>query len=632
MPKPIIVALILSSLVGSAWAADDQPSVTPTATGPVVPAAPPEPTTDTPAAKPQVPGLPPSSPAPAPSPQAPPGPPPPAPPVPVAPGPGGGEVLKEDVLPNAGYVPGYRTYQGLSLGPTVPRTGALPGNVTPGFGAPTPPTQWTFKFTGFLNDTFQSSIGHRMVVGPDQTGVVFHIQPQVVDEYASFLGTNTMPGQWISLGFSYGNPIVSANVELNTWNPTEPTTYYQVGGQNFINNAFLQFDVPPLDAWRLRAKVGYFYTNYGGLGQYGLGVYTNAIIGLVRGVGEDVVAEYKLSPTLSLFLDEGFMGNRNGKVPDGTLPDAGNGNTNPVYPAAWIAHLHAGLVATGTTTLRLTGHVVTNWAQDDRVQCQNASLLSPVPGQCFDNPTTREINEAYIPDGRLTVAGFDSSASHPIWGYLGLGASYTKATNAAPLRGLATYGGEGMTLTDRWFGTTTGGTGSLYVAGVNYTTSLGRILSAPSPVRGDAPDLIINAGAIVAYSVSGAIAPSGATDTSNPSATTPGTMALPADVDQFNHRLRYKFGVDALYTLRSWVAGGVRVDRVLPSSKDPEQTFWVVAPRLVFRTNWMAREAITLTYAKWFYGANTHPEAGSIIASDGRLDDQLIALNVNLWW
>ena len=58
----------------------------------------------------------------------------------------------------------------------------------------------------------------------------------------------------------------------------------------------------------------------------------------------------------------------------------------------------------------------------------------------------------------------------------------------------------------------------------------------------------------------------------------------------------------------------------------------VVAPRLVFRTNWMAREAITLTYAKWFYGANTHPEAGSIIASDGRLDDQLIALNVNLWW
>ena len=77
---------------------------------------------------------------------------------------------------------------------------------------------------------------------------------------------------------------------------------------------------------------------------------------------------------------------------------------------------------------------------------------------------------------------------------------------------------------------------------------------------------------------------------------------------------------------------GVRVDRVTPSSKDAAQTFYVLAPRLVFKTNWMTRETITLLYGKWFYGSNTHPDASSIVAPDGRLDDQLIALNVNMWW
>jgi hypothetical protein len=608
--KPIVVALILTSLPGFVRAADvpADTTSTPAATTSTVTV----PGTDE-AAAPVV-----AAPPPAPSPST------------------GEEHLKSDVLPNAGYVPGYRTFPELSLAPNVPRVGALPGNITPGYAAPMPPNQWTFKWSGFMNDSFQSSIGRRMVTGPDQTTTVFHIPPQTVDEYASFLGTGTMPGQWLQISMAYGTPTVSANLNLSTWNPSEPTTYYQIGSQNFIQNAYLQYLIPPLGDWKLRAMVGYFYTSYGALAQYGLGMYTNAIVGLVRGVGQDVTAEYKISPTLTLLLDEGFMGNRNGKTPDGVIGDGGNGGQaiSPVYPSSWVAHIHAGLVIGGPTTFKLNTHFLVNWAQDDRVQCQAASILVPAgdtTDPCFDNPAYRQFDEAHMPNSHLYVAGFDGSVNHPVWGYLGVGGSYTTGSFAAQLHGLTTYGGEGQWLVDRWWGSGTFGSGSLYAGGLNYTVSLRRILSAPAPAPSEAPDLVLNIGAIVAYTTTDSVIISGA-QTLDSTVTNPAPIPLPANVDQFNHRLRYKFGADGLYTMAPWFAVGLRIDRVAPSNKDADQTFYVVAPRLVFKTNWGARETFTLLYGKWFYGSNTHPDASSIVAPDGRLDDQLIALNVNVWW
>ena len=58
----------------------------------------------------------------------------------------------------------------------------------------------------------------------------------------------------------------------------------------------------------------------------------------------------------------------------------------------------------------------------------------------------------------------------------------------------------------------------------------------------------------------------------------------------------------------------------------------MLAPRLVFRTNWVSRETISIIYGKWFYGPHSHPEASSIVSGDVGFDDQLIAFNVNMWW
>ena len=628
MLKPIAFALLLTTAPGIVWAADAPPAPAAPAPPAPPPAAPPAPATDAPVVTPAVP-TPAAPPAPAPAPAA-------SPPA------AHDDTLKSDVLHNAGYVPGYRTFQGFSQAPSAPRVGSLPGNLTPSYGAPMPPSQWTFKFSGFLNDSFQSSIGHRMVTGPDQTTTVFHIPPQTVDEYASFLGTNTMPGQWVQINISYGTPTVQANLTLSTWNPTDPTTYYQIGSQNFIQNAYLAYTPAPMGDWQLKALAGYFYTNYGGLAQYGLGMYTNAIIALVRGVGYDLVAEHHLSPTLSLVLDQGFLGNRNGHTPGDpngqvppTIPDAGNGNANPMFPASWLAHIHAGLVSTGPTTVKVNAHFLVNWAQDDLAQCQSASILLPAgdtTDQCFDNPTYRQFNSANIANGHIYVTGLDATLINPVWGYLGVAGSYTVGSNASLLRGLTTFGGEGPWLVNRWWGSGTYGSGSLYAGGLNWSGSLRRIISKGGPVRGDAPDLQLNVGAIVAYGItSNSTALSGA-QTSDSVVTMPGPVALPSSTDQYDHRLRYKFGVDGLYTLTNWFAAGLRVDRVVPTTKDSDQNFWVLAPRIVFKTNWMAREALTLLYGKWFYGSNTHPEASSIVAPDGRLDDRLIALNVNVWW
>jgi hypothetical protein len=76
----------------------------------------------------------------------------------------------------------------------------------------------------------------------------------------------------------------------------------------------------------------------------------------------------------------------------------------------------------------------------------------------------------------------------------------------------------------------------------------------------------------------------------------------------------------------------LRADRVAPNSKDSDETFYVLAPRLIFRTNWVSRETFSIIYGKWFYGPHSHAETGSTVTGDVGLDDQLIAFNVNMWW
>jgi hypothetical protein len=465
--------------------------------------------------------------------------------------------------------------------------------MTPGFAAPLPKDEWTFRWSGFFTASLQFSENQRVQTTDGQSKTVLHVPPQTIDEYGSFLGTSTVPGQWAQIAFVYGNPYVTANFSLTTWNPTDPSTFYQIGSQQFINNAYLSFNIPEIAGVRLHAMTGYFYNVYGSIGQYGLGMYTSAIIGGVRGVGEDLMAQYDVGESVTLSLEDGVMGNRNGMAPITVTLTGQNGAGNTTWPAAWVHHLHAGIEKRGPLTLRAHLHYLDNWAQDDRVQLP------------MDNPNTRQINEAYVKDGRIRTFGMDAGILSSTWGYLGAAASYVQADNAYPVKGTITFGGDGETLTNRWFGQPSGGTGELFVAAVNYGASLGRIITSPAPFNASGPDVVVNAGYEVADSW---------------------TTFQP-----FDSRVRQKFGLDLLYTFLPYMGVGLRGDYVIPNSKDTSESFFVLAPRLVFRTDWFSHDTITLSYGKWFYGSHSHPEASTVTPGD-RLDDQLFALNAQIYW
>jgi hypothetical protein len=517
-----------------------------------------------------------------------------APAVPVAP-PAAPPLAPEarDELPSAGYVPGYRRLSTLSLSPYAPTVAALPGGFTPSYGAPARSSDWTFQWTGFFSGSLQFSANKRVVTSDGQSTTVFHAPPQTVDEYASFVGTSTMPGQWAQMAFVYGNSKVSANVSLTTWNIDDPSTYYQIGAQQFINNAYLDVKRFPVGPFNVHAAFGYFYDSYGNIGQYGPGMYTNTMVAGARGVGEKVAVDYDLSDSLSLAIEDGFLGTRNGTGVINVFQTGQNGSGSPVWPAAWVHHAHVGIEKKGNIDIRARLHYFKNWAQDDRTQ------------RPLDNLTTPQLDESYIKDGSIDTYGFDASISSPIWGYLGVGTSYIRGQNAYPVKGMISFGGDGESLTNRWWGPPTQGTGKLWAAGLNYGASLARIVSYPTPFNNDGPDIVVNAGFVIAKSWS--------------------------DFEPFNGRVRDKYGADVMYTFSPYMGVGMRADRVVPNSKDSEETFHVLAPRLVFRSDWQSRETITLLYAKWLYGPHTHAEASTITPGD-RLDDQLFALNVQIWW
>jgi hypothetical protein len=361
------------------------------------------------------------------------------------------------------------------MSPHVPRVGSFPSGITPGFGTPVPSKEWTFTWAGYMSISLQASTDTRESPNEAQSATVFHSPPETIDSYGDFTSTNSVPGNWVSMRFAYGNQHVTANVSLETWNPSRPSTYYQLGSQYFINNVFLSYRPDPFYGFRLQATVGYFSNSYGGLGQYGGGLYVNNIAGGPRGAGETILLERQLNETYSVAVEHGIMGDRTGKVPDDVVPQQNNGYKNPIWPADWTHHLHLGVTRKGDPELRAQAHYLTNWSQDDRTRLD------------LDNPDTEQVDESNPPDGRITVYSVGASLKDSVYGFLGAGAALIDARNAYTLRGLQTYGNEGEHLTDRFFGATSQGTGKLYVAGINFTVSLGKNVAHPGAFNGEGP-------------------------------------------------------------------------------------------------------------------------------------------------
>jgi len=70
---------------------------------------------------------------------------------------------------------------------------------------------------------------------------------------------------------------------------------------------------------------------------------------------------------------------------------------------------------------------------------------------------------------------------------------------------------------------------------------------------------------------------------------------------------------------------------VTPNSKDTEESFSVISPKIIFKSDWLSHESVTLAYTRWFYGAHTHAEFPYDFTR-GQLDTEMYALTFGMWW
>ena len=490
-----------------------------------------------------------------------------------------------------GYLPGYSRAMGLGLSPYAPRVPGLPAGFTIPFSAPAPSDDWTFNFWGYMSAALRVSRGSRDNPTADQYATTFHTYPRIVDAYGLFSGTNVPQGSWVDLTFEYGNNSVTSHVKISSWKPTVGSDWTPLGSQSFFQEAYLTYKFS-IGKVGMKATVGAFRNTYGGLGQYDVGRYNAAIIGSPFGVGETLQAQYDLDGTYVFFVEDGLMG-RLAKTPFGPPPIVSiDGLYNPSIPSGWVHHAHAGVARQGKMPLILGLHYITNWAQDERDQ--------------QDDPRTAFLDEGHRPDPRMDVYGADFRMLDNYLGNFAVAASYANAHYATLLTGLDYFGSfNGEQMTKRFFGPRGNGTGKMFVIGAEYNLAWARLLRFPEAFGGDGPELTTSV--FLDYA------------------------SVNSQDPDFDGKKMIKFGMEATYRFFSWLALTGRVDRVIPNSKDTEESFSVFSPKLIFKSDWLSHETVTLAYARWFYGAHTHAEFPYDF-SRGQLDNEMYALTFGMWW
>ncbi len=499
----------------------------------------------------------------------------------------------EDSILYSGYLPGYRTSMRLGEAPNTPRVGTLPGGMSGNFNAPMPPSEWVFSYGGSLTAALKVSMDERKLPNSQQATTVFHVAPETVEVYNSFLATRAVPDNWASARFEYGNARVKATISIDTWNPTEPTTYYQLGSQYFINNAFMTYNVGQVAGATVTVDAGYMTTLIGEFSSYMNRMYTNPLVAGLRGAGMRTTATYPVTPKFKIHAQHQLLLDRQGTNDRQTIPNPENGYERPYWAHPIINAVVGGFNWETSPRLELRLAYVNAFATDSRLK------------QTYDDVNTRGQDEVAMADPRLDVVGGWAQVFFDTWGVLGLASSHIMAKDAYSIRSVNTYASFGEELTDRWLGVDSFGTGSVTMAALNYEVSIGRLVSYPAKFEGHGPDIFIKTGVHVAKSTT--------------------------EVELFDNRWRYKGGIDVLYTFSRYVGVGARFDQVSPNSKDTRENFQVISPRIQFKTDWTSRDTFNLMYAKWLYGSMTRIE-GTGERTPAQIDDEFFGFSVNMWW
>ncbi len=477
-----------------------------------------------------------------------------------------------------------RTERTLGLAPAVPQVSALPGGFNPAYGPDAEGAgDWHAQFHGYLNMPLRLGINKRKgIVTTEQYGTVLHAPPVVPEYRDAFSFTGSQPDPYVQLHFAYGNQVVSGNVILRARSAVTGSSFFDAPTRGGISDAFLTFNVPNLvNNSRLLINVGAFTSRYGAMGEYDEGRYGTPLIARTNGVGENIVAQLGLGQWV-LELQQGFQGQLD-KAPMGIVPGHWNDYADPHVGTSLVHHAHAGLGYRGQATLG--AHYMMAWSPDNRA------------------------NQGLTPDGKIHVLATDLRVSMRRFGHLYLGVAYTDAKDSRSvgnvLEVLNTQGGPGLMRS--YFGPDSGGTGELLTVGGQYDLSLATMLYADA-FTGKSSDIVVSLFGIQTY--------------------------VRSPQPEFDSVTKRKFGAEASYSLLSWLAASTRFDHVQQDIDDSDQSFSVVSPRLIFRSDWQSRDQVVLQYSKWFNGTDVVVRDGTPPLPDPSIepDESVVSLSGTIWW
>jgi hypothetical protein len=445
---------------------------------------------------------------------------------------------------------------------------------------------WGFKFKGFFRAPMRVGIDTSGRLGPTGASLTantlqFHAPPVVPDgNYTRWSYTNLNPGPWAELLFQYGNQQVMMTTSIASYNITTGG-WRELQDQLGIDRAFLTLKFPEAlgDLGGMAWDVGIFSNRYGAMGKYDAGEYETYVIGRTRLAGATATADMDVSDDVKVILEGGA-----GAKVDQQYQRYSGGAATYDYPT-WmpypgnktqqgtnmLAHLHAGAVISGVLTAQ--AHYIGSFVKDKR----------------WNVGTTGGTSGTYPADGTvpgygyIQIAGIDFKLDGGWMGDGYLGYSYIKAKNALTINDSieVLHSQGGWQFTQNYFPTAyaagAGGDGEIHTVAGQYTFSLAGFMMRPRPFWGQAADITIRP-FFMFNKVTG----------------------TPAGVDNVT---KFKGGLDVLYSFMPMMAAGLRGDVVNPNMDNSEQTFYVISPRLLFRSEFVTHEAIVLQYSFYKYGA-----------------------------
>lgn len=437
---------------------------------------------------------------------------------------------------------------------------------------------WSFNMKGYIRAPVRVSVGPR---NDRSSGSELHVPPRIVGassgtwEYIALA-----PNPALSIYVQVGNPIVSANVQING------NTLYEGGYRNLdqiggIRQAYLTLKFPNAfgDRGGLAWTVGAFSNRYGSAGprQVSSGYYGTYLFGRTHNAGQVLTASFDLSPSWELVLEHGF-GAKLETVPfvafgEAFEEDFFQGQGSAPHGSNFLHHAHAGLRL--DSLLSLQAHWLTSWTSNDK-----ARVGFPISDQ----------------EPRLTAMGAEVHLESETFGSGYIGYARVDGQNLLPLENAlqVLHGSDGRGFKFNYFlpkdrvanFTPRNDTGTVDTILFQHIFRLAPFMDLPFGAR----DLNLALYGMFNHVRSPRTIPDD-----------------PLDFD-LNYN-KFKFGSELLFSLVKYMSVGFRADRVIPDLSDTAGAYTAISPRVVLRTTWKTKEYILMNYTHFFLGPEAYPSS-----------------------